>query len=46
MTAELSGNVVDLLTQFPELLALVEAWQAMTERERNAALRAAMKAAG
>ena len=41
-TTELSGNVADLLTQFPELLALVEAWPGMTERERNAVLRAAM----
>lgn len=42
MTTELSGNVADLLTQFPELLTLVEAWPGMTERERNAVLRAAM----
>ena len=41
-TTELSGNVADLLTQFPELLALVEAWPGMTERERNAVLRVAM----
>jgi hypothetical protein len=34
--------VVALLVRFPELLAVVEAWPGMTERERNNVLRSAM----
>lgn len=39
--AKLSGNVVASLVRFTELLALVEAWPEMTERERNKMLRSA-----
>ncbi len=37
---KLSGNVAGLLVKFPEVLALVEAWSGMSERERNAVLKA------
>lgn len=44
--SELTGNAADLLVGFPELLALVQAWPGMTERERNAVLRVAAPAVG